>query len=222
MTPIITLKNRPLIYAIRNMINGKLYVGKTKCIYRRCHQYLRAVRTGNTDQINEYLLKSILSNGVENFEMFPVEFTTVHNSASRELWWMDHFGTLDKSKGYNLRYDSSSGMLVSDSTRNKISARLKGEWASGIRSQHSEKMKASWDGDLGRKERQSIIFSKTKTKYQYVITDPLGDVFDCDYKGLVMLGLKSVFSNFHRTGENNVTIKGYSVQRFPKGESWSK
>ena len=218
MTPLITLKNRPLIYAIRNMINGKLYIGKTRCIYRRCHQYLRAVKTGNTDQMNEYLMKSILKNGISNFEMFPVEFTTMANSASRELWWMDHFGTLDRSKGYNLRYDSSTGMLVSESTRNKISVRLKQEWASGARDHHSKKMKDCWSNDLDRKERQSVLLSKTKTKYQYVVTDPIGVTFDCDYRGLVTLGLKNVFANFHRSGGSSVTIKGYIVQRFSKGK----
>lgn len=218
MTPLITLKSRPLIYGIRNMVNGKLYVGKTICIYKRCHQYISAFRESNTLQINNYLLKSMLKNGIGNFEMFPLEFVDVDQLAEREVWWMDHMGTLDKSKGYNLKRDSSTCVEVSDSTKLKISERLKDEWASGTRSGHSEKMKKSWESST-RKTEQGLLFSRIKTRYEYEVRHPNGLIEKCLYPRLKELGLSvGAISSFHRTGTDSSVVKGYVVSRYLKGD----
>jgi group I intron endonuclease len=219
MKPNIVLKTRPLIYAIRNTINGKVYVGKTHCIYKRCHQYLHALKNNRRDHVNDYLYRSIQKHGLDKFEMFPLEFVESDQLPARELWWMNHLNTLNRRNGYNLRADSSSGMITHQSTRDKISERLKQEWKSGIRSGHSDKLKKSWNNQQ-RRDDQSRLFSKIKTKYVYMVVFPNGDVeSDCDYQRLTELGLKSSLSSFHRSGDDTVVVKGHVVNRGFKNES---
>lgn len=212
MKPIIALKNRPLIYAITNTINGKTYVGKTKCIYRRCYQYLYDFDKRAIGHINDYLYNAMVKYGIDSFEMIPLEFASVDKLAERELWWMNHLDTLNRKKGYNLRADSSTGMITHQITSEKISARLKKEWADGKRSGHADKLREKWKNPE-RKKQQSELCSKIKTKYVYDIITPQGATETCSYKQLVSYSLGSVLSSFHRKKTDTVTIKGYVITR---------
>lgn len=212
MKPIIALKNRPLIYAITNTINGKTYVGKTKCIYRRCYQYLYDFDKRAIGHINDYLYNAMVKYGIDSFEMVPLEFASVDELAERELWWMNHLDTLNRKKGYNLRADSSTGMITHKITSEKISSRLKKEWAEGKRSGHADKLREKWK-DPERRKQQSALFSKIKTKYIYEITTPQGVVETVSYKQLVEYDLGGALSAFHRKKTDNVTVKGYVIKR---------
>ena len=82
---------------------------------------------------------------------------------------MIELNSLDPDKGYNLRFDSQGKCFCSKETSDKISKRLKSEWKSGIRSEHSSKMKEYWKDNSNRKDQQSKLMSKNKTKYTYTI-----------------------------------------------------
>lgn len=213
MKPITLLKKRPLIYCIQNTANGKVYVGKTRCIWKRCHQYLSDVRTGNKSQrINDHLYNSFIKYGIETFMMFPLEFVEDEKLlAERELWWMNFLNSLTRSIGYNIRYDSSSGMHVHQETREKISARLKEEWARGDRSSHSDKLKKSWE--KRDKTQQSRLMCSILTKYVYVITDQNGSTTSVDYAQLRELGLQNVIAKFHKKKSSKESFKGVMIER---------
>lgn len=89
---------------------------------------------------------------------------------------MKELDSLNREKGYNLRYDSEGKCFCSSETSEKISNRLKKEWESGIRDGHSEKMKDYWNNNEERKEQQRKIMSKNKTKYLYTIYNPEGEL----------------------------------------------
>lgn len=205
------IRDMPCIYVIMNMINRKMYVGKTKCLYQRSYQYRTALKKNDTRQINEYLLKAIAKDGVENFLMFPLEFITRDGLANKELEWMITLGTLDRAKGYNLRFDSSSATGVVQSTSDKIRNNLKRQWASGVRDGHSAKLKESWKGR--DRTEQSARFSAIKTKYEYVVTFPDGKVERCRYLRLVSLGLRNTMTALKRSGKDNAMVKKHHVQR---------
>lgn len=218
MKPIVLLKNRPLIYCIYNTVNGKLYVGKTKCIYKRCHQYLSDVRNGNnSNRLNEYLYNAMVKYGVESFEMFPLEFTDEDIIAERELWWMQHLDSLNRNKGYNLRSDSSTGMRAHDDTKRKISERLKREWEQGLRDGHSDKLKASWK--TRDKVAQGRAFSTYLTKYSYVVTHEDGSSSAYCYRELQELGLSNVVAKFHKKKSNLEKFKNVTIERVLVNES---
>lgn len=214
MTPITTLKNKPCIYVILNTITGKRYVGKTKCIYKRCYQYTNAFKREDYRKINHYLMNSFKKYGIENFQMYPIEFCSLNVIAQRELHWITELKTTDRDMGYNLRLDSSTGMITHEETSEKISNNLKRQWASGVRDDHSQKLKDSWANDTVRKAAQAAMFTQYRTKYCYVVRFPDGSDLVLTYKGLVKMKLNgAVLCKFSRHDGVRYTCKGYDVER---------
>lgn len=152
--------------------------------------------------------------GIKNFEMFVLEFCDLNRTPEQEVYWIDFFKSTDRKLGYNLREDSDGGMITSEETSIKISNNLKTQWASGLRSDHSEKMKNSWEGNTFRKLQQSDLLRKIKTKYVYDITLPNGETEkDCRYSRVKDLNLVSILSAFYRQDKNTVTVKNHTITR---------
>ena len=212
----ILLKNKSGIYGIRNTLNNKLYVGKTKCFYKRCHSYLSIIRKENKSKnMNEHLYNSIVKHGLNNFEFFIIEYVDDLNIISdRELFWMNHYNTHNQQKGYNFRKDFDNCMIVHKETSKKISARLKKEWSEGIRDEHGAKLKKSWKNDFERKQQQSELFSKTLTKYSYNLYDS-NDVFikNVKYAELQTFGLQNVIATMYKKQSNKVKFKDYYIEK---------
>lgn len=211
-------KNVSGIYGIRNVINNKLYIGKTHCMYSRCHQYVYDLSNRNIGHINDYLFNAIRKVGVENFEFFGLEFCNPDDLSTRELHWITYYKTTERNYGYNLRMDSSGGMIPHDETRTKISDNLRRQWAQGDRSGHSQKMKNKWASDPKRKSDQGKLFSNLKTKYEYEVHHPDGTTEQCLFQRLKELGLEGCMSSFHRTKQNDIILRGYRIVRYSKGE----
>ena len=127
-------KNSGGIYKIENLINGKIYVGKTINFRKRYVSYKSSYFNNTPRQINAYFRNAIDKTKPENFKFSVLEFCDVDIMAERELFWMVELSSTNSEKGYNLRMDSSTGMVTHDSTREKISNRLKKEYSDGTRS----------------------------------------------------------------------------------------
>lgn len=206
-------KNGFYIYLIINRVNGKIYVGKSKRMYHRCHQYIYDFRERSIGHINDHLYRAFAKYGFENFSMVPWELCRDENHCSeRELFWMDSFRSYLRKFGYNLRRDSKSGMMTHPETSKKISENIKRQWRSGIRSGHSEKLKAAW----AKKDKTQVgkHFSDTLTKWIYVIHTNDGYI-RCKYKTLKMFGLGNILSTYHRSGLNIGICKGFEIERVP-------
>lgn len=203
-------KDQEGIYKITNIVNGKCYIGRTSCFYRRSHNYIYDFNNQRSRQINEYLLRSMLKHGIDKFTFCVIEICDKDEVEDRELFWMDYFKSASKDFGYNLRKDKSGAMIVHNSTREKISARLKKEWDSGIRSGHSEKLKQSWE--TRDREAQGKLFSKIKTKYAYKVSrnDYEKTLL---YKDLVEMKLHGVIGKFAKHQTDVVEFKGYKIER---------
>ena len=67
---------------------------------------------------------------------YVIEYTTEEDKilSERELHWMKQLDSLNRDKGYNLRYDSDTKCYCSEETKKKISNRIKQEFKDGIRS----------------------------------------------------------------------------------------
>lgn len=116
-------KDKTGIYCIRNTINQKVYIGKAKCIYVRMKGHNTALNTRNKDE-NPHLINSWHKYGKDNFEYLVLEYLPFEPNliAERELFWIKNYNATDPSKGYNLRLDSSTGMITHESTRVKLRA----------------------------------------------------------------------------------------------------
>lgn len=204
-------KGRSGIYKITNKINGKIYIGKTKDFYKRYYQYVSDVRNFNNNRINQHLMNSFLKYGFENFDFTVVEFCDIEQCAAREEFWILEIGCLNREVGYNLRLDTSTGMLTHPDTSIKISDNLKQQWCDGKRDGHSAKLKKSWE--FRDRSLQSSLLSNTLTKYFYVVIFPDNSTDVLLYKDLVRHELNGVISKFHRKKCDIVDFKSHTIER---------
>lgn len=203
------------IYCIKNTINNKVYIGKSIDIYRRIKEHINMLNSKRKDE-NTHLMNAWHKYGAGSFEYSVLEYLEADekNVAVRELHWMKQFNALNKEHGYNLRSDSDSKMIVHLDTSIKISNRLKAEWKAGIRDGHSAKLKSSWEKDTNRKTAQSLLLSKTLTKYAYELYN-LEQVYikTCTYQELIELSLKNCIATFCRKKLDYIKFKTYYIKK---------
>lgn len=106
------------IYCIKNLINNKVYIGKSINIYERIRQHINLLNKESLDE-NRYLIKSWNKYGRDNFQYIVLEYLEIDETIlkERELYWMEKFKSLNRNFGYNLREDTSTNCIVSNETR---------------------------------------------------------------------------------------------------------
>lgn len=204
------------IYCIKNKINNKVYIGKSKNIYRRITQHLYDLKNKRKKNENSHFLNAWYKYGRGNFEYSILEELKLDNDIckERELYWIKKYNSIDRRFGYNLRMDSSSQMIVHQETSKKISKRLKKEWREGIRKNHGEKLSNNWKNNPSRSKNQSKMFTDTLTKYEYYIYDlEFNFIKNVLYKELKNMGLKNVIANFHKNKKDLCKHKNYFIKR---------
>lgn len=143
--------NKSGIYCIRNTVNQKVYIGKSKNIYNRIIQHIYGLNKKLPDE-NRHLIAAWHKYGSDAFEYFVVEYIDIYEESifrERELYWIDTYNSIDRLKGYNLRRDSATNMIVHEETRQLFSEKYKGEnnpnygnkWSIEQKKQLSEKIK---------------------------------------------------------------------------------
>lgn len=120
------------IYCIKNKINSKRYIGKSKNIERRFsfHRNKLCSDVRDKKQTNRFLFNSVKKYGIENFEFLILEeFYSIDEDLlkDRELFWMDFYNTCNRDFGYNLRRDSSTNTIMHEDTRKLMSEQNTGQ-----------------------------------------------------------------------------------------------
>jgi group I intron endonuclease len=130
-------RNRDLkkcgIYCIRNTINNKVYIGKSKNIYERIRAHINRLNKNSVDE-NKYFLRAWSKYGRNSFEYTVLEY--VDNTIDdyeitlreRELYWIIKYKALDQKYGYNIRFDSKTNTVVNSLTKEKCSQNMKKRW----------------------------------------------------------------------------------------------
>ncbi len=111
------------IYLIRNVINGKVYIGKAKCIYRRIKAHITDLNTKRINAENDHFIRAWYKYGKENFAYTVLEYLLLDDKliSKQELYYQLLYKSTDPNLGYNIRLDSSTGLIVSKETRLKLS-----------------------------------------------------------------------------------------------------
>jgi group I intron endonuclease len=107
------------IYALRNTINSKVYIGQT---WQSLHD-----RFDNSRGYGKclYLGRAIEKYGKENFYYETLMFCGTQETADYwEIFFIEKYESCNKNKGYNLRYGGSKGRHT-DSTKKKLSEATK-------------------------------------------------------------------------------------------------
>lgn len=120
------------IYAIRNKVDGKMYIGKSSNMEKRIKDHVRLLKASerNEKQTNRFLWNAVKLHGIDNFEFIFLESFEVIDDGSLadcEIKWMDYYNSCNRDCGYNLRRDSSTKTEVHSDTRLLISELNKGE-----------------------------------------------------------------------------------------------
>lgn len=124
-----------VIYCIKNILSGKVYVGSANRYNERRRQHTNALNRG--DHCNRYLQQSWIKYGEKAFVFGVIEELTESDSlAEKEQFWMNFFNVCDKDKGYNIMPHARSnlGHSVSEETKKKMSLKKKGKtWSENQR-----------------------------------------------------------------------------------------
>lgn len=152
-------ENNPCIYKITNLINGKVYIGQTKNDFnKRKNSHTSALRRNKHS--NFYLQKSWNKYGESAFN-----FEKIINCSQKELDFHERycivaFESLVNQKGYNLESGGNNYKEIHESTRLKISNRMK-VWA--IKSGHIERLAESNRGDKSHHAKEVVLVNTGET-----------------------------------------------------------
>lgn len=115
-------KGKSGIYCIINKTNGKIYIGKAKCIYKRIKQHVTNLNRKIREQENDHFIHAWHKYGKTNFEYKVLEYLKLDEKliSSKELEYFKIHNSLNPKVGYNKRCDSDTGLIVSKETREKM------------------------------------------------------------------------------------------------------
>lgn len=93
------------IYKITNNVNGMVYIGRTKCVYKRWRQHCYYARRGLTDC---KLYEAIREFGQENFTVKTIDHAVTKDEADeKEMFWIKHYNAIEE--GYNTSPGGKNG-----------------------------------------------------------------------------------------------------------------
>lgn len=112
------------IYMIKNLINEKVYIGKSFDIKKRWSNHRYELNKGI--HVNNHLQSAWNKYGADNFEFSIVETCDEDSLSDKEIYWIketDAYGS-----GYN-QTEGGEGSHLSDDIKNKIGAAAKEWWS---------------------------------------------------------------------------------------------
>ena len=118
------------IYAIKNKVNGKAYVGSAVDLKRRRIDHTKRLKAGHHE--NNKLQRAWLKYGEEAFDFTVIEaLEDLSKLIEREQAWIDKMKAAGRNSGYNIRpiAGSSLGVRPSIKSRKKMSESSKGQIA---------------------------------------------------------------------------------------------
>ena len=136
------------VYEIRNIINGKLYIGSTTDSFQnrwQCHK--KRLRAGKHHSL--HLQSAWNKYGENNFVFEIIEVTSPDEALSREGYYIHLYKTLDPKFGYNIQVVAKNGnRTFSDEVRDKIRKTTIEHWRQGLLRGNFKKGIPSWNKGL--------------------------------------------------------------------------
>lgn len=126
------MKVKSGVYIIKNIVNGKIYIGSSVNVFKRWTQHRYKLNKGN--HANKHLQRAWNKYGISEFEFSILELI---NNPSKEILieleqkYLDEHKSFNKDVGYNIlkKADSSLGVKMTKETKNKLSLIMKEKWS---------------------------------------------------------------------------------------------
>lgn len=116
------------VYIIHNILNNKVYIGKTKNLQKRWKKHIK-IALGKRIVEKFFIHKAIAKYGVNNFTFSILQsFHNENDCSAAEIYWINFFKSKFKNYGYNLTAggEGCNGRMVSNETRKKQSIKAFG------------------------------------------------------------------------------------------------
>lgn len=155
------------IYYIKNLVNGKYYVGQSINIKDRWYKEKYQLQHNNA--WNLHLQKAWNKYGESNFEWCIIEECEVNKEIlnAREIYWISEYDAY--YHGYNYDKGGNSGMIPNENTRKKMSESHKGKTHSD---ETKKKMSEAQSGEkhafYGKKHKQETKVKMSETRRQKI------------------------------------------------------
>lgn len=99
-----------VIYGIRNLVNNKIYIGKSVNVRlrKKAHEnsFIRK------QAVNIHLQRAVDKYGIDNFEFLIIEEVSIENINEREQFWIKEFKSFDETYGYNKTMGGDGGNIT--------------------------------------------------------------------------------------------------------------
>ena len=118
------------VYAIKNIINGKCYIGSSIGINMRWHHHKSDLY--RNEHGNTYLQHAYNKYGEDNFKYTVLETCVESQLITREQYWIDLERSLSSQNGYNI-CPMANGSKISEATKKKISESVKRSMTPALR-----------------------------------------------------------------------------------------
>lgn len=89
------------IYKITNVINGKIYIGQSRCISKRWKNHKIAAYNSNDKGYEYPLYRAIRKYGIDNFDFSILENCSIEQLDEREIYWINYYSSNNYNYGYN-------------------------------------------------------------------------------------------------------------------------
>lgn len=106
------------IYAIRNTVDGKVYIGQSSDIISRKNKHYRLLRNGSHH--NDHLQLSYNKYGEKVFEFSVIESVELSLLNTRERYWIEQYNSNNNEFGYNRDDGGCECRIRSEETRQKL------------------------------------------------------------------------------------------------------
>lgn len=155
------------IYTIHNILNNKIYVGKSKNPKKRWQKHLK-VASGKRQKEKFYIHRAITKDGADNFVFSIIQkFETEQDGNLAETYWIKYFNSRNIKFGYNLTAggEGVSGRVMSEATKQKIREKSTGR-------KHTEEALISMTGNNNHSSKlTSKYVSEIRYNYNFLGTN---------------------------------------------------
>ena len=94
------------IYKITNTANGKIYIGQSVDVQRRINDHQRTFAKGTHHSV--HILRAYQKYGADAFKYEVIEYCSIPDLDSREIYWIKYYDSANPSKGYNMSFGGQS------------------------------------------------------------------------------------------------------------------